>query len=191
MNEIKLSCDCNAIGGVAYVASPSSGNRVVCCCRDCQSFASMLGKPQSVMDEYGGTDIYQMPMSKLTIYQGSENIACLRLSKKGLYRWYAACCHTPIGNTLGAGAPFIGLVHNFIVSEGNLDCEIGKSRGHIHVDQALATVPRKLVGAMLPTTIRTLAKLAIWKLRGFNKPSPFFSDSGKPIVRPSIGKILV
>lgn len=31
--------------------------------------------------------------------QAAENLACLRLTDKGLLRWYSTCCQTPIGNT--------------------------------------------------------------------------------------------
>lgn len=186
MNKLKLACRCSTVSGVAQIDSPSSGNRVVCCCSDCQAFAEFLGSPQIDMDEYGGTDIYQMPISKLTLTRGAENLACLRLSEKGLYRWYAACCNTPIGNTLGASAPFIGLIHSFIDDNQSLDKVIGPSRGHIQLRSARARVPDKLVGASLAITLRALGKLTIWKLKGFNKPSVFFADDGKPVVKPSI-----
>ena len=188
MQEIKLGCACGDVRGVAYIASPASGNRVVCCCADCQSFAEYLGNQQAMMDEFGGTDIYQMPISKVVINQGQINIACLRLSEKGLYRWYAACCKTPIGNALGAGAPFIGLVHNFIVEKTTLDAVIGKSRGHINVKDASARVPDDLKGALLPIALRTLRKLAVWKLMGYNRPSAFFGAEGEPVVEPFVVK---
>jgi len=42
------------------------------------------------------TDNIPMPRSRLQIQQGLEQIRCLRLSEKGLYRWYAGCGNTPI-----------------------------------------------------------------------------------------------
>ena len=38
----------------------------------------------------------------------------MRLMEKGMFRFYAGCCRTPIGNTVGPGVPFIGLFAAFM-----------------------------------------------------------------------------
>ncbi len=53
-----------------------------------------------VLDERGGSQIIQVPPKNLTFTQGREVLASMRLTEKGLLRWYAGCCNTPIGNTL-------------------------------------------------------------------------------------------
>lgn len=73
-----------------------------------------LEQEHKILDQYGATDIFQLPVAHLYITTGNEHIACLRLSQKGIYRWFAKCCNTLIGNTLGGKAPFIGVVHNFM-----------------------------------------------------------------------------
>ena len=42
-----------------------------------------------------------MPLSPKLVHftQGLEALACMSLSHRGLLRWYASCCNTPIGNT--------------------------------------------------------------------------------------------
>jgi Family of unknown function (DUF6151) len=53
-----------------------------------------------ILDVHGATDVIQTSPAQLTLTQGQEFLACMRLTEKGLLRWYAACCSTPIGNTL-------------------------------------------------------------------------------------------
>jgi len=57
--DVKLGCSCGSVEGLATNISESSGNRVVCCCDDCQKFADFLQHDQSIVDEFGGTEIFQ------------------------------------------------------------------------------------------------------------------------------------
>jgi hypothetical protein len=159
MSEIKLSCACGNVQGIAANVSAKSGTRIHCCCADFQRFATYLEKQEQVLDQYGATDIFQIPMAHLTITQGHEHIACLRLSHKGLYRWYTKCCNTPIGNTLNANLPFIGIIHNFIDDHTNLDQELGESRGYIHCQSARTAVPKAQQASMFKTSLRVLTKI--------------------------------
>jgi len=186
MPEIKLKCSCGKVKGKTQNISESSGTRLMCCCDDCQSFAQYLKQESSVLDQYGGTDIFQMPISHVKITAGTEQISSIRLSDKGLYRWYTKCCNTPIGNTMGPEAPFIGVIHNFIDNAASRDQELGKSKGHIQTKFAKQEVPVNLKGSSFKIILRSLSKLIIWKIKGFNKPSVFFDDKGKPIARPKL-----
>jgi hypothetical protein len=186
MPEIKLKCSCGKVKGQTQNINESSGTRLMCCCDDCQSFAQYLKQESSVLDQYGGTDIFQMPISNVKITEGTEQISSIRLSDKGLYRWYTKCCNTPIGNTMGPGAPFIGVIHNFMDNTSTRDEELGKSRGHIQTKFARQEVPTDLKGPPLKIILRSLSKLFVWKIKGLNKPSVFFDDNGKPITKPNI-----
>ncbi|MGH1542457.1 MAG: DUF6151 family protein [Arenicella sp.] len=186
MPEIQLECSCGKVQGKTDNVVSSSGTRIVCCCDDCQSFAQYLSQENSVLDQYGGTDIFQMPISKIEIIEGTEQVACVRLSAKGLYRWYTKCCNTPIGNSMGAGVPFIGVIHNFMNNTSTRDDDLGKSRGHIQVKFSRKEIPVNLQGSPFRVILRSLSKLIVWKIKGFNKPSAFFDDDGNPIVEPNI-----
>mgnify|MGYP001076112713 CR=1 FL=1 len=70
MSTIKLACECGKIQGEARDITPNSGNHVVCCCIDCQAFANYLDKGDTVLDECGGTRIYQTSQSQVKIGQG-------------------------------------------------------------------------------------------------------------------------
>ncbi|XYH92920.1 DUF6151 family protein [Sorangium sp. So ce1128] len=52
----------------------------------------------------------QVAPSSISFDRGSELIAAVRLTPKGLYRWYASCCKTPLGNTVKPQLPFVGSV---------------------------------------------------------------------------------
>ncbi len=186
MPEIKLKCSCGKVRGKTKDINERSGTRITCCCDDCQSFAEYLNQESSVLDQYGGTDIYQMPISNIKITEGTDQISSLRLSSKGMYRWYAKCCNTQIGNSMGAGGPFIGVIHNFMDHGSSRDEELGKNRGHIQTKFARQSVPADLKGSSIKIIFRSLSKLIVWKIKGLDKPSVFFDDNGKPIAKPSI-----
>src|SRR4051812_9540883 len=104
---IDLGCTCGAVRGVATVTS-SSAHRLICMCEDCQAFAHFLGRPKEILDANGGSDIVHLIPPKFSITQGKKQIRCLRLTEKGMYRWYAGCCKTPIANSMGTPkVPFV------------------------------------------------------------------------------------
>jgi uncharacterized protein DUF6151 len=186
MPEIKLKCSCGKVQGKTGNVNSSSGTRIVCCCDDCQSFAQYLGQENSVLDQYGGTDIFQMPISNLKITEGNEQIASVRLSSKGMYRWYTKCCNTPIGNSMGPGVPFIGVIHNIMDNASTRDEDLGKNRGHIQTKFARKAIPINQQGSSFRIIFRSLSKLIVWKIKGLNKPSVFFDDNGNPVAKPNI-----
>jgi hypothetical protein len=186
MPEIQLSCACGKIKGHTKDINANSGNRIVCCCIDCQKFAIYLEKEDVILDEYAGTDIFQMPLSHLKITKGNEHIACVKLTEKGLHRWYSNCCKTPIGNTLGSKAPFIGVIHNFMENTATRDLDLGPSLGIIHWQSAKSRVPEQQKVSFFKLTMRVVGKLISWKIRGLNRPSAFFDSKGQTIVKPII-----
>src|SRR5215204_4669214 len=102
--KAELRCRCGEVHGSVTNAAPGAVNRVVCYCDDCQAFLHHLGCAE-LLDASGGTDIVQVAPAALAFDRGAERIAGLRLTPKGLYRWYADCCKTPLGNTLTPALP--------------------------------------------------------------------------------------
>jgi hypothetical protein len=188
MPEINLSCACGQVRGKTADVNAQSGNRIHCCCVDCQKFAMFLEQEDKVLDQYGATDIFQMPIAHLKITQGNEHLALMRLTPKGLNRWYAKCCNTPIGNTLGGKAPFIGVIHNFMQHTEDRDQELGKTRGYMHCQSAKLSVPDPLQASFFKVSMRVLGKLISWKLKGLDHPSAFFDVNARPIVKPVIAE---
>ena len=173
--------------GVIADYTPSENNRVVCYCDDCQAFARWLGR-DDLLDPHGGSDIVQVAPSRLRFTQGADQLRCMRLSGKGIHRWYAACCRQPAGNTLpSARSPFVGLVSAIVERpEGRaLDDVIGPSFGGIH--GRLATggrppgVPDRVSFKILWRSVRPLLANLV---AGRHRPSPFVDPATGGFVSP-------
>jgi len=181
--DVKLKCRCGAVEGVAVNATAKTGNRVVCCCDDCQRFADHLNFEGEILDEFGGTELYQTSQSQVKINTGVEHLRCARLSPKGLNRWYTDCCNTPVGNTMGSSMPFIGVIHNFMAIEGKRSDTLGAIRAYVQVQHARGnpTYPHSSKKFPLGITLRIIRKLLTWKFKGMNKPSAFFDKQGRAV----------
>jgi hypothetical protein len=190
MTQIHLRCQCGAMKGVAADVSPETGNHIVCYCDDCQAYARFLGSA-GILDARGGTEIFQTSRSRLRFTEGEEHLCCMRLSQKGLMRWFAGCCRTPVGNTVAsAHVPFVGIPHSFI-DPGvgrSLDDVLGPVIAFAQARFATGTppegahpkVPLGLIG-------RSLRLLATARFAGKGRPSPFFHPSTHaPIVLPQV-----
>jgi len=176
---LRIRCSCGAFTAEAGDVTPAGGNHVVCYCDDCQSFARFLGRAAEILDEHGGSEIFQMSAARVTVLSGAPHLACMRLSPKGMCRWYASCCNTPIGNTLPTPAiPFVGLIHSCIEAppgDPTLERTLGPVRARAfgkfaHGDPA--TLPPR--GSLLLVVLRFLALVLRWRLRGDQKRSAFF-----------------
>jgi len=181
-----LQCRCGTVRG--YLSHTAGVNRCVCYCRDCQAFAHFLGKADEILDAQGGTDVVQTRPANLTFTQGQEALACMRLSPKGLLRWYAACCNTPIGNTVADyRVSFVGLVHSCLEGNGaSLDQSFGPVRARVNTKSAKGAVPSGPSG-MMSAILRLIVLLARPLVDGSYKRTPFFSaDTGAPIVTPKV-----
>jgi hypothetical protein len=185
--DVSLRCRCGTVRGIARDVAPSNVNHCFCYCDDCQAFAHFLGRADDVLDAHGGTEITQISQANVAFTAGTDKLAAMRLTPKGLIRWYAACCRTPIGNTLGTSAmPFVGVVHAFIDAPS---AALGPIRGRAWANRAKGgrgAVPKDgLPDAVM--VARVLAKLLRWRVRGDHKRSAFFDgESGKARVEPQV-----
>lgn len=179
--DVDFSCDCGNLRGVLHDAVPQNGCHLICYCKDCRAFARHLGR-MDALEPGGGSPLVQVVPSRIEFISGSENIACLRLSPKGLHRWYASCCNTPIANTVGSPKiPLAGLWRpNFQSIEA-----FGPVVTLGFTKMALPGGPRKdkglyrMLGGLLK---RSLAAY----LAGNARQSPFFSSDGSPVVTPRV-----
>jgi len=189
MSTISLKCACGEVQGQAVNVTPSSCSRVVCCCSDCQAFAAHLSRDaetdsKAVMDQFGGTELLQMSQAQLSIQQGHDKLQSLRLTKKGLLRWYTTCCNTPVGNTINAKMPFVGVIHTFL-DVPDRDAVLGPVRAVVQTQDAIGDVdyPKHSAKFPLGITLRIIRKMLIWKIQGKQKPSVFFSEDGQAITQ--------
>jgi hypothetical protein len=190
-SDVPLACACRSVLGIARDVAPETGNRVVCMCDDCQAYAHHLGAGP-ILDANGGTDIFQLTPSQITITHGSEHLRLLRLTPKGLLRWYAGCCNTPIANTLTSPRmPFVGMPHTFMDHESagrTRDEVLGPPVAWVHARWGKGELPDRAhprfpIG-LLVRTLRLL--LGAW-LAEKHRPSPFFdARTGAPVVDPTV-----
>lgn len=191
--DLTIRCTCGALQGVARGISPKAGNHAVCYCDDCQAFAHFLGRAAEILDAHGGTEVFQMSPAALSITAGSERLACMRLTDRGLFRWYAGCCNTPIGNTMQTSQlPFVGMVHLCIrppAEDPTLERALGpvqvwSFRRYAKGDGAALPADRVPIPLMV---LRLLGSMLKWRLRGDHRRSPFFEPrTGTPIASPRV-----
>jgi hypothetical protein len=178
-----IQCQCGTVRGL--IKGAGTTNRVVCYCTDCQAFARFLGRPDDVLDAHGGTEVVQVGLPRLSLTQGRERLAAVQLSDKGLVRWYAACCRTPIGNTMrNPKLPFIGLIH-LALDHSRMDVDFGHGVARVNTGAATGQPkpkPRRFVGAVL----RFLSIVFWTRVSGRPGQSELFTETGSPIVRPTV-----
>ena len=181
-----LRCACGSVSG--SVANPHRANRVICYCRDCQAFARFLGREAEVLDARGGSQVIQTLPRNVSIERGLEQLACVRLSEKGLLRWYAACCRSPIGNTLPtAKMSFVGLVSTCVETpEAPAEAAFGPVRCCVNTEGAIGEA--KPAPVAVGTLIRWfIVTTLLARLRGDWRTNPFFDvETDRPIARPTV-----
>jgi len=193
-SDLPLRCRCGRVRGVASGVSPSTGFRFVCYCADCQAFARSLQRAD-ILDSAGGTDIVQLPPGRVQLTAGIDAVQSLRFSNR-VFRWYAACCRTPIANTaFSPRFPIVGLVHAFIGVEAEgpsrneiLDEILGPPLCRIYQRSASGPLPGNAPApASFGVFVLRARKALGWWWRGLGRPNPFFDDrTGAPLFVPRV-----
>jgi hypothetical protein len=182
--QAELRCRCGEVYGFVTNASPQTVNRVVCYCDDCQAFAHQLGRAD-LLDARGGTDIVQVAPASLKLTQGQRRIVGVRLTPNGLFRWYASCCNTPLGNTVSPVIPFIGIVAQaFRHGTQSPDDAFGKPIAAIMGKHAVGGAPPGSTGMRLSFLVRVLLMVLGWRLRGQTWPHPYFDRNTRAPIYP-------
>ena len=186
--DLPLRCRCGHVRGVANQVGPYTGFRFVCYCHDCQAFARFLTRPDA-LDTAGGTDIFQMPVGRVKLTAGTDAVRCLRLSSK-VYRWYADCCKTPIGNTAGPRFPLVGLIHSFMDWDAagySRDDVLGAPLCRIFARSATGPLPANVPAPSISLYALRGSSLLGWWLRGLGRPNPFFdAQTNAPLSAPRV-----
>jgi Family of unknown function (DUF6151) len=181
-----IQCTCGALRG--ELRPSHRVNRLVCYCADCQAYARFLGRADEILDAQGGTEVVHVAPRDVEFLDGIERLACMRLTDRGILRWYAACCRTPIGNTLASyRRPFVGLVHTCVRtdSEGSLEGFFGPVQARVNTGSALGHP--KPVANGLPTALMRVAITMIRERTGGGyRHSPFFRATGEPVAVPRV-----
>jgi hypothetical protein len=133
-----------------------------------------LGRAE-LLDQHGGTDVVQVPSNMISFDCGLEHIVAVRLSAKGMHRWYANCCRTPLGNTIEPSVPFIGMqVEVFRTADTfPVDMVFGRPRSYVMGKFSIGHVPQASAGFPLSGTVGVISKVLGWKLSGKSWPHPY------------------
>ncbi|SHG37794.1 DUF6151 family protein [Cognatishimia maritima] len=170
-----LSCACGATQWTIH--DDRKGRHLKCYCADCQTFQTHLGHADRHL-ENSGVRIFQTVPSNISFTKGSENLALLRLSPKGTFRWYLSCCNTPFSTSFPSPAvPFCGLV---LPKDLNA---FGPVRGHAFTETTNGRVKQS---GMLATIASFMARALLSRIKGEDRHRPFFDADGAPVVEPHV-----
>ena len=167
---LPLRCRCGRVQG--EIGTRDTYVRATCYCKDCRAFADWLGAP-GLLDPAGGVDVVAMGPSQVRITAGHDQVACMSLSERGIHRWYAACCRTPLGN-MGRNPAIHYVGMSTACMEGaEADAAFGPAgRCVINADSATAPVEKTPV-AFAVGGLRIVLGILRGKLRGL-RGSPFY-----------------
>jgi hypothetical protein len=180
-----IQCRCGRLKGT--LRHTKDINRCLCYCTDCQAFAHFLKRETVILDDSGGSDIIQTLPRHVTFIEDLDYLACMRLTPKGLLRWYTTCCNTAIGNTLSNfKLSFVGLIDDCLaVEQGSLDEAFGPVGMHVHTRHARGN-PKPTANGLLGGYWRLGRMMLKARLNGDYRKNPFFSVTGTPIDTPVV-----
>lgn len=178
-----IQCKCGALRG--QLEGTGVHNRLICYCTDCRAFAVFLGKTDDVLDQQGGTEIVQVAQPRVRLLQGEDRLAAVRLSENGMLRWYASCCNTPIGNTVGEPQiSFMGVIHACL-DPAAMDKDFGTAIALLNTDTALGE-PKPKQRGLMKVLVRFLWIVLAMRITGRYKKTQLFNASGSPRAVPLV-----
>jgi len=183
-NHLNFACACGTIAGTIHRAAPDQGDHVVCHCRDCQAFSAFLGTADRILDDAGGTALYQSRCARLEVERGSERLACLHLTDKPTLRWYAICCNTPLFNTYATGRiPFVTTILANCDAAGRE--RLGPPLGHLFLEDAPGSTEGLKPLSMTTLMRRFLVRMVKDYVSGDRRRNPLFDPKMlQPVATP-------
>ena len=180
-DPLPLACACGTVRG-ALAPPPPAGLRCVCYCADCRAYADRLSQP---LTPGGGSMIYQTVPTRVILAAGRERVAALRMTERGVFRFYAACCGTPLANTAPAdGLPVLGVMEAWMTGdEAARKAALGPCRYGVFKRGATGPLPSGQAG--MKRHLAAMLALAIGGMARGRRTSPFF-EAGRPIAEPKV-----
>ncbi len=179
----RFQCRCGQLTG--EVADTRSALHAVCYCRDCQAYAHHLGQADTVLDALAGTEVVGTHARNVSFTGGTEQLACVSLTGKGLLRWYARCCNTPLANTgRDRRMPYVGLVHSCLRLGGEALEQPAFMPVQMHLETAGAqggTPPRLGAWRQARALLGFMPRIALSRWTGSYRHTPFFDGAGVPV----------
>ncbi|WIY25386.1 DUF6151 family protein [Parasedimentitalea psychrophila] len=173
-----FACNCGSLRGHVTAQGIKTGHRLACFCADCRA-AELYHRQADPAP--GPVDLFQLSPDTIEITQGADQLRLIRLSPKGILRWYAGCCGTPFANTLAkATLPFAGLRSDLFANSDAL----GKIRTRSFMPQPGKPPRTKGAAAMV---LGIFKRMATSRLSGQWRHTPFFDiEAGHPVAKAKI-----
>ncbi len=186
MSPHPFQCRCGTLRG--ELLRPARTLHAVCYCRDCQTYAHALGVAQRTLDAHGGTEVVSTQARYVRLTEGADALACLSLTERGLLRWYASCCRTPVCNTTrDMRLSYVGVLHTCLTTtEADLTASFGPIRMRVNMRHAKGEVPRPGIGQF--AALLRIAPGLVWdRVSGGWRKTPFFDTvHGRPLAEPRV-----
>ncbi len=180
---VELECLCGTVKGQISVV-PRSFFHVHCLCCDCQSFARYLNNEANILDEHGGSELFQTYPQYMVITQGQDKIRAMQFGPKGLYRWHTTCCNMPLANTMTSHkVPFVGVSVKLMKFSDDEEKQriLGPVIMKAYGKYAIGEMPNDVHSTFpISYTPKILSFMISGMFRKMNTPSPFFKN-GKPV----------
>ncbi|MBX7481396.1 DUF6151 family protein [Qipengyuania qiaonensis] len=182
---LPFACQCGTVTGAVLKAGPSEGDRVVCHCADCRDLVRHLRQEERVLDDLGGTDLYQSRCARVELHTGRDQLASLHMTSGKTLRWYASCCNSPLFNTYANGkVPYVTTI--LANTDGaQREALLGSPIGHVFPEQATGDA-----SALTPMPFNRLMRRFFWRmikdlLAGDHRRSALFDPKTlEPVVSP-------
>lgn len=178
----RFQCQCGALSG--HLSEVHRALRGVCYCKDCRAYARHLGKASWTHDAFGGAEFVATQSQYVSFTAGIEHLACLSLSGKGLLRWYAKCCNTPIANTTrNWKLPYVGLIYTCLKADpASFERSFPRVQMRVNTASAEQAPPRMLWGTVV-SLVGFMPRVLLSSISGGYRHTPFFHQpDGVPIV---------
>jgi hypothetical protein len=179
MAMVALSCMCKEVEAELRDATPGTTNHLVCYCRDCRAFLRFVGKSEWLTPG-GGVALVHVAAGTVSFKKGFERLEGIRLSDKGLFRYFTSCCKTPFGVTMSEGMPLVAFSTRTVESLAPF-CPPSPCYGKSAEPGAPVGIPSLVTPAF---GLKMVRLLATWKLTGKGRPHPYFQNGASiPKVR--------
>jgi hypothetical protein len=185
MPQLDLACDCGAVAWQLDEAVPARGIRYTCHCDDCQAFAWFTCQPDKILDAEGGTDVYQLPASRLRVTGGLDRLACVQVTGRPLLRWYCETCRTPVANSYHTARLSFVSIPLRGASLAARDAALGPSSGHVWTKFGIGDLSQVKQVSIPAILWRMVSRMVGACLSGDSRNNPLFDrETGRPIAQP-------
>ena len=86
MTDMTFSCACGTVTGTIADVGPSHGDYVYCHCTECQAVPKLLGAEQRILEQAGGTALYQTRCARVSFQSGKDRLAGVHMTDKPTLR---------------------------------------------------------------------------------------------------------